>query len=68
MQSFILNIPTMINPFTFLKYKNETNVFLQAKFASKIFGKFLGFIIASRSIFQEQTISLAGFSLGKNRN
>jgi hypothetical protein len=46
--------------------ENQKQIFRKNKALSKIFGKILAYIIATRSIFKFHVISLIGFSLGCN--
>jgi hypothetical protein len=45
-------------------YTHSDNIFLKAKTVAKLCGKILALIIASRTIYNFQTITLSGFSLG----
>ena len=47
------------------EYRKD-NLFIKARKNSKFYGKILAYIVASRSIFPFQTISLVAFSLGCN--
>ena len=46
--------------------ENQNKMIKNNKKISKIFGKFLAYILSSRAIFKFHTISLIGFSLGCN--
>lgn len=46
--------------------ENQKQIFRKNKVLSKIFGKILAYILATRSIFKFHVISLIGFSLGCN--
>jgi hypothetical protein len=48
------------------RYRTNTNLFLKTRKISKIFGELLAYIIAARTIFRHQSVSLVGFSLGCN--
>lgn len=59
--TFLRDLPKLLIDYN--KYKTEDNPFIVSKTHAKIFGKTLGYIIASNTIFKNQTISLVGFSL-----
>jgi predicted metal-binding protein len=46
------------------RYAHMDNMFLRTKAVAKLCGKLLALIIASRAIYNFQTITLSGFSLG----
>jgi len=48
------------------KAYNKKEIFKRNKYISKVFGKILAYIIATRSIFKFHVISLIGYSLGCN--
>lgn len=47
-------------------YMKKTNEFVTAKERSKLIGKHLAYLIASRTLFKGKLINLVGFSLGSN--